>query len=305
MVKFLAKGAIIVKKYLLTLLVILLFSICLSIEMVDDLGRLVSIGGIPERVVVASPAITEYLELLGVSSRIVGVTDWDAFAISNTVDKIGNLVPLNLEKVLSLDPDLVLISGGFQEAEVYKLENIGLKAFTINPNSFEDIYRNLMVLGNIFGIPAKGREVATNFRDGVLDIAKNVYNVPQSERPKVMFVMTAGSLSDIWTCGTGSFVNQAIAYAGGANVGAPYSGNNGWFPVSPEFVLNTQPDVILVPYYYEGGQEEAISHVKTYKPFSDVPAVKNGRVYAISDSLTSYANPRFIDLVRTITEHLY
>ena len=207
--------------------------------------------------------------------------------------------------VLSLEPDLVLISGGIQEVEVEKLERMGVNVFVVNPNSFEDIYRNLTVLGNIFAIPERGRNVAAEFRNGVLEVAKNVYNVPQDERPKVMYVMIAGSVSDIWTCGTGSFVNQAIAYAGGANVAAPYSGNNGWFPVSPEFVLNTQPDVILVPYYYEGGQREAVEMITSYKPIAEVPAVKNGRVYPISDSLTAYANPRFIDLVRTLKEYFY
>ncbi len=293
------------KKLVLVLSVLLAISTVMTIELVDDLGRLVSIDKTPGRVVIASPAITYYLELLDVTHTIVGVTDWDSFALSREVTKIGNLTPLNLEMVLSLEPDLVLISGGIQEVEVEKLERMGVNAFVVNPNSFEDIYRNLTVLGNIFAIPERGRKVATDFRNGVLEVAKDVYNVPQEERPKVMYIMIAGSVSDIWTCGTGSFVNQAIAYAGGANVAAPYSGNNGWFPVSPEFVLNTQPDVILVPYYYEGGQREAVEMITSYKPFAEVPAVKNGRVYPISDSLTAYANPRFIDLVKTLKEYFY
>lgn len=292
------------KKFLIWMLFALIFAVALGIELVDDLGRLVTIEDAPDRVVVASPAITNYLELLGVTSAIVGVTDWDAFAMTNSVEKIGNLVPLNLEMILSLRPDLVLISAGFQEAEVAKLETVGLKVFVVNPNTFEDIHRNLSVLGTVFNVPEKER-IVRDFRNEVLEVAKRSYNMPQDQRPTVMFVMTAGSLSDIWTCGTGSFVNQAIAYAGGANVGAPYSGNNGWFPVSPEFVLKSQPEVILVPYYYEGGQGEAINNITSYKPFGDVPAVKNGRVYAISDALTSYANPRFLELVETLRELFY
>ena len=304
-VKFLAEEVSFLKRFFAVGFMVLFCVLSLAFEIVDDLGRLVAIDNPPDRVVIASPAITRYLEVLGVSSRIVGVTDWDPYALSNEVEKIGNLVPLNLEKILSLGPDLVMISGGFQEAEVAKLEKIGISTFVMNPNSFEDIYRNLMVVGNLFGIPDKGRITATNFRDEVLEIAKDSYNVPQSEKPKVVYIMIVGEVSDIWTCGTGSFVNQAIAYAGGANVGAPYSGNNGWFPVSPEFVLNSQPDIILVPYYYEGGQEEAVKMITSYKPFADLPAVKNNRVYPLYDGLTAYANPDFVDLVKTLKEFFY
>ena len=305
MVKFLAKEVSVLKRALTVGLVVLFAALSAAIDIVDDLGRLVTINEPPERVVVASPAITKYLEVLDLSSRIVGVTDWDPFALSNEVEKIGNLVPLNLEKIISLSPDLVMISGGFQEAEVEKLENIGVNTYVMNPNSFEDIYRNLVVVGNIFGVPERGKTSADDFREEVLAIAKDSHKLSQDEKPRVIYIMIAGEVSDIWTCGTGSFVNQAIAFAGGANVAAPYSGNNGWFPVSPEFVLNSQPEIILVPYYYEGGQEEAVNMIVSYKPFEELPAVKNDRVYPLYDGLTAYANPNFVNLVKTLKEFFF
>ena len=76
------------KKPVLVLSVLLAISTVMTFELVDDLGRLVSIDKTPGRVVIASPAITYYLELLDVTHTIVGVTDWDSFALSREVTKI-------------------------------------------------------------------------------------------------------------------------------------------------------------------------------------------------------------------------
>ena len=293
------------KKALIVSLVLLVGMSVLAISLVDDLGRLVNIENVPMRIVVAAPGVTGYLEALDLDSRIVGVTDWDGYAVDHRVEKIGNLVPLNLEKIMSLEPDLVLLTGGFQEPEVERLEAMELKTFVINPASFEDIVRAINLLGNIFDQGDRGRKVAAEFRERVLEIAKKNYSVPQDKKPLVFYAMTTPEMNEIWTAGTGSYINQAIAYAGGLNVAAPYTGNNGFFPVSPEFVLKTNPDIIVVPYYYEGGQQSVVDTVVNYGPFSDVPAVKSKRVYANSNILTDYANPEYANLVKAFYDFFY
>lgn len=294
------------KKALFSLLFVTILAVVgLSLVIVDDIGRMVEISEAPSRVIVAAPAVTGYLKTLGLQDKIVGVTDWDPYAFESNVEKIGNLVPLNLEKILLLEPDIVFLMGGFQEPEVKKLENIGITAVVINANSIEDIYRDIVLIASIFGINDKGKNIAANFRSRVLQIAKKAYSIPQEKRPKVFLAMVSSEINEIWTCGTGSYLNQIIAYAGGVNVAAPYTGNNGWFPVSPEFVLKTSPDVILVPYYYEGGQEEAVNKILNYKPFASVPAVENKRVYPVDGNLMSYANPDIIILLEQLHQLFY
>ncbi len=50
--------------------------------------------------------------------------------------------------------------------------------------------------------------------------------------------MVQNNVGEMWTAGTGSYINELIAYAGGLNLAAPYSGNNGFFQIGPpEFVV--------------------------------------------------------------------
>ena len=288
------------KKILCIIAVLSMSFALLGTTFVDDLGRLVTLDSTPERIVVAAPAVTGFIGFLGETRKIVGVTDWDDLAGREGIEKIGNVIPLNLEKILSLEPDIVFLTGGFQEPEVSKLEKIGISAFAVNPTSFEKIYRSITIIGTMLGIPERSRSLSEEFRNAVLDIARETFAIPMEKKPRVIYTMISGEVTDIWTCGTGSFLNQAIAYAGALNVAAPYTGNDGWFPVGPEFVVNSNPDIILVPYYYEGGQEEAVSMIKNYRPFSSVAAVKNDRVYPIDGNLVAHAGPSFLEIVATL-----
>ncbi|MBO8165691.1 MAG: ABC transporter substrate-binding protein [Kosmotoga sp.] len=290
----------------LLFLAFLMIGVALSaMSIIDDLGRYIEIEKQPERVIVAAPAVTGFLVYLGLEGKIVGVTNWDSFASSHEVEKIGNLIPLNIEKILSLNPDIVFLTGGFQEPEIPKLEQFGIKAVVINPNTFEEVFRDISLIAAIFGEEKRGGKLAYEFRNKVLDIAKKTFSIPQDKKPKVFYAMVTSDIKEIWTCGTGSFLNQAISYAGGVNVAAPYTGNNGWFPVSPEFVLKTQPEIILVPYYYPGGDTEAVNKIMNYAPFKGLPAVKEGKVYAIDGNLFAYANPDLIKIIEKLYNLFY
>ncbi|OAA31260.1 iron ABC transporter substrate-binding protein [Kosmotoga arenicorallina S304] len=276
-----------------------------AISVIDDLGRYIEIDNPPERVIIAAPGVTGFFTYLGLENKIVGVTDWDSFALSHEVEKIGNLIPLNIEKIISLNPDIVFLTGGFQESEIPKLEQFNIKAVVINPNTFEEVFRDISLIAAIFSEEKRGSELANEFRKKILEIAKKTFSIPLDKKPRVFYAMITGDVKEIWTCGTGSFLNQAITYAGGVNVAAPYTGNNGWFPVSPEFVLDTQPEIILVPFYYDGGDVEVVNKIMEYAPFKELPAIKDGRVYAVDGNLFAYANPDFIKIIENLYSIFY
>ncbi len=293
------------KKSLSVLILVLVALTAFSFVIVDDMGRMVNIESVPERVLVAAPAITEFLVILECSDKIVGLTDWDPYAATSGIETIGNLTPLNLEKIVSLEPDIVFLSAGFQAPEVVKLDEIGITAFVVNPNSFNEISQSIVNVSIIMDKFEKGKEIKEKFESDVLKIAKNTSTLPMDEKKTVFYGMFSNDMSQIWTSGTGSFLNEALIYAGGVNVTAPYSGNNGWFPVGPEFIYVNDPDIIFVPYYYEGGQQEAINTVMNYGAFKDLKAIKNESVVPVPNYLTDYANPNYANLVKYFNENIY
>lgn len=291
-------------KKLLFLLLLLLFTVAsFSFSVVDDLGRVVEIETVPQRIVVAAPAFTDYLVKLGCADKIIGVTDYDMF----DAEKIGQMTPLNIEKIISIKPDLIIVAGGFQAAETYKLEKFGLTVICLNPNTMDAIFRTTTFLATIFDVTDKGEEVVADAQNRMLSVSRDkAYKIPLDERKEVFYAMISGNeVKDLWTCGQGSFLNEVISLAGGVNITGNYSGSNGWLPLSVEFVASKNPDTILVPAYYEGGEAAAETTIKAFSPWKDINAVKNGEIYGIDGNKASYANLQLIDLIEQIYEVLY
>ncbi|HEY8541575.1 MAG TPA: ABC transporter substrate-binding protein, partial [Pseudothermotoga sp.] len=120
---------------ILMITVLTFLAVSYPLTIFDDAARVVTITKEPQRIVSVAPLATKYLQYLGVESKVVGVTDWDDFE----AEKIGNMVPLNVEKILSLKPDIVFASGDFQFPEVAKLEEQKITTVVLNPNTIEQI----------------------------------------------------------------------------------------------------------------------------------------------------------------------
>ncbi len=278
----------------LSLLAVSIFASYYPITLVDDAGHVVTITSTPMRVIDAAPSVTDFLLKLGYSNRIVGVTQYDSYT---KAENIGLLYPLDLEKILSLKPDIVFLFGGFQLPQYARLEKLGITAFVLNANSLNGVYRDVMDVATIMGDPQKGYELVSKLQGIESKIENSAYTIPLDQRPTV-FYGTPGK--EIWTAGMGSYFNELISLAGGVNITGNYAGPNGWLPVSPEFVVAKNPDIILVPYYTPGGEQAAIKQFETYPPFANLTAVKEGHVYAIDGNIASQPNTQLIDLLQQL-----
>jgi iron complex transport system substrate-binding protein len=288
MKKFLLVGA------MLVLVLTMLFALQYPLTLVDDAGHVVTFNSAPQRIVSAAPSITDFLLKLGYSHNLVGVTKYDSYTKATN---IGLLYPLNVEKILSLKPDVVFMFGGFQLSQYQRLTKVGIKAFVLNANDLDEVYRDVMDVATIMGKPEKGEKLVSSLREKALKISKEAYNIPIDKRPKV-FYGTPGK--QIWTAGMGSFLNQIISLAGGVNVAGNYAGPNGWLPVSPEFVVSQNPDIILVPYYVSNGQKAAVKAFESYPAFKDLKAVKEGHVYAVDGNVVSQPNTKLVELLEEL-----
>ncbi len=264
------------------------------LTVVDDVGNAVTFGSAPERVVDAAPSVTDFMIKLGYSDRVVGVTKFDSYAMATD---IGLLYPLNLEKIISLKPDLVLLFGGFQLQEYDRLARLGLKTFVLNADSLEGVYRDIVNVAIVMGDPQRGKNLVESLKKRVDKVALEAYNIPMDKRPTVFYGEPG---NEIWTAGTGSLLNQVISLAGGMNVAGSFPGPNGWLPVGPEFVVSRDPDIVLTPYYTPEGATAAVKAFKEYPAFKDLRAVKEGRVYAIDGNITSEPNTKIVDILEQL-----
>ncbi len=292
------------RNFLIVLMVaVSVLALAYPITVVDDAGRLVTITSQPHRVVSAAPLATKFLEYLGVESKIVGVTKWDDFQ----AEKIGDMVPLNIEKILSLKPDIVFLSGGFQLPEVSKLDEQKITTIVLNPNTVQQIINDLVLVGIVFDKADEARKLAAQLNNFYISIAKKAYTIPLENRVKVVYLLDVPGpeIRDIWTCGQGSYLNDIITLAGGVNIAAPYTGANGWLTVSIEFIAAQNPDVIIVANYVPGAEEQVKQKLLQNSLFKNINAVKKNRIYVYDGNLLSLAVPQLISFVEKFYNDFY
>jgi len=273
------------------------------ITVVDDAGRTVTITQRPQRVICAAPSTTKFLQYLGLEDKIIAVTNWDDFE----AERIGDLFPINLEKIVSLNPDLIFTFGGFQLPEVVKLEQHGLTTVVLNANSVQQILNDLVLVGTIMGIPEKAKQLANQLQERYLNIAKKAYNIPFDKRVKVVFLMDipGPDVREVWTCGQGSYLNDLITLAGGANIAAFFTGPNGFLPISLEYIVSQNPDVLIVTSYVPNSEEQIKEKISNHPILKSLKAVKNKRIYVYDNYLLSLPAPQLVEYIEKFYNDFY
>lgn len=180
------------------------------------------------------PSVTELIHSVGASERIVGVTLNDDYPDSiKDLPKVGDQT-IDLEKVLSLEPDLVIFDSNFNK-DKQALEKLGLKTLELRCERLQDVPIALTKLGHALGVPERGEAEARAFREGLAKIQP-------LNLDKTLFVEVWGS--PLMTVGSQTLVNDLLSLSGLKN---SYADQEGYFQVDPEDVLSRNPDIIVVP----------------------------------------------------------
>ena len=116
----------------------------------DDLGRLVAINGTPQRIVSLAPSNTEILFALGLGDKVVGVTDWcDYPPEALEKEKVGGYDTPDIEKIVALNPDLILVAYGTTMDVINSLVGLGLTVFGIKTTDLDDLLDDIRRIGEI------------------------------------------------------------------------------------------------------------------------------------------------------------
>lgn len=206
----------------------------------DDLGRAVRVEGEPARIVSLAPSLTEMLFALGAGARVAGVTsycDYPAEARRKTV--VGDLLAPDIERIVSLRPDLVLISvEGNSQRTFAALEQLGVRIFVSNPRDVAGVFKSLRDIGALIGQEGRASALVDSLRRAEARLRKD----RPTGKPAVLMLL---SLQPLMAAGGSTFINEVITLAGGRNAAAALRGN---YPtLNREILLRLDPDLILYP----------------------------------------------------------
>ncbi len=254
----------------------------------DQFGRPLTLQRQPERIISGSPGNTEILFALGLGDRVVGVTDWcDYPPEAKDKPKIGNISPLNLEKVISLRPDLLLACNLNGKEPVETLTELGVPTFVLNPISFSDIIEAVRLVGLITAAEAEAEKLAKKLEATIEAVTRK--KAPSNKKLKV-FIAIGSDLQDLWTAGDGTFLDEAARLLGWENIAGELGFS--WGQVSMEYILKMNPDLILTELAPEVFQKDPF--------FGRLAAPRKKQVYQIDVNTFSRPGPRLIEALKDL-----
>ena len=253
----------------------------------DSLGRKVTLNKLPSRIIPLAPSLTEILYYLGLGDRVVGVTDFSYYP-PEALEKprVGTYIKLNIEKMISLSPDLVLgTKDGNNPGIVDLLEQAGIQSYIVNPRNIREVIDTIPEIGRLCGVSRRADKSAQQLRARLERVIKTVES---KEKPLVFLQI---NLQPIMTVNKKTFHHDLITLAGGRNMtGDEYI----TYPrISLEEVIKKNPDIIIISSMERGGRFEKAR--QEWLKWTSIPAVKNNRVHLIDSDLIDRPSPRIID----------
>lgn len=265
-----------------------------SLKFEDSYHREISIDKIPSRVVSIAPNITEIIFALGKDEVLVGRTEYCDYPVeAGRIASIGSITEPNIEKIVELNPDIVIASSHFQKETLKKLENLGLKVIIFKEEeSFNGLYQLIGQVGRLLGAEGKAAQLVSDLQKKVFDITGKVANF---SKPKVYYIVFYGD-GAFFTAGKDTFIGNMLEMAGGVNGAAD---SKGW-QYSIEKIVEKNPEILICSKYYHS------KDIITKTPgFKDLKAVKEGRLLEIDHNLLDRQGPRLAEGLETLARLLH
>lgn len=305
-------------KIILVLLIILLIFGCIAPEkksaktyvyeyddkvtVVDDFGFNVTVKKYPKRIVSLAPSNTEILFALGLGDRVVGVTDYCNYPPEvikkrerGEIQSIGGYTTVDVEKVIALNPDLVIASYGNGIQVVNAIKKFGIPVICLNPRNLEDIMRDIYIIGKVCNAEENATKLIEFMKNKINNIKNKIKNI--KTRPRVIHIIWN---DPIWVSGNNTFIDEIIELAGGENA-IKYEG---WVVISLEDLLRLNPDIIIVSSGTGMSKGRNILYEWVIK-IRDLKAVKNNRVYVIDVDIISRPSYRLVYALEQLARFIH
>ena len=246
-----------------------------------------------ERIISLAPALTDEICLLNVPEKLVGCTVYcKPYGIAEEIERVGTIIEINIEKIVSLKPDLVLASNLTDAKAVAKLKSLGINTVSWPlVKNYEELCKKFLELGKLVGKKDEAEKIVKDSKEKVGMIRKKV-----KKGLKTTVFVELGS-KPLFALTSNSFGNDFIKFAGGVNIAGDLK--IGYY--SREEVFKNDPDVIIISDMGIAGHEEK----KAWEQHKVLKAVKNKRVHVIDAyALCSPTPVSFVDTLEKIVKLL-
>ncbi len=251
----------------------------------DMTGTAVSLDEPAEEVVVLDASSAQVFWEIGAEDRVTGmpVEDFTAYLDGSATRRdVTDGQQVLAERVVELDPDLVVAPNYLGEGTVAQLRGAGLAVYQFPlEDSFEAVYAKTELYGHLVGECGAANETVAETRAAVEAVRERVDG---RERPRVLYYFFG------FAAGEETFIHDLVEAAGGRNVAAA-AGVTGYVELSGEVVLEEDPEWIVAPSH--AGLPEG-------DPFASTTAVRTNQTLVVDENLVSQAGPRVVEPLETM-----
>jgi len=266
----------------------------------DDLGFEFRTGDPPRRIVSLAPNITEILFALGLEDRVAGVTrfcDFPPAAAGKA--KVGGLSDLDLEKIRSLEPDLILAFRGNPLEAVKKIRELRLPVFVLDEGV--KLEHLLGMITRIGAVTRREAEAAALVRRLDLEMEELRRRLEKAAAKPRVFLLLPGE--GLWTCGAESYVHDLLERAGAANIAAGIP--RPWAPFSREALLAEDPEVLIVLAGSQQDFETSAGRLRADARLRRLQALRHERLVRLDENKASRFGPRLIEACSDLARALH
>ncbi|MBQ3726471.1 MAG: ABC transporter substrate-binding protein [Selenomonadaceae bacterium] len=271
----------------------------------DDLGRKISLDKKPERIVVTSAGFLEPLHAVG--AEIVGrpdsknkMPDW-----AKDLASVGAVYQIDVERLLSCAPDLVIINKGMNEKLLPVLEENKIPALVVELKTYDDVKRGLKIFSAVSGDTEAGEKII-RYMDA--EIKSVLDKMPKENLRVAILHSTAQGLSVQLD---GSIASSIVKMFGWENVAAgmtPLEKNPDAAPYSMETLAEQNPEIIFVTSMGDADEIKSnmLKAIAANDAWQAIGAVKNNRLYFLPQDLFLLSpGLRYPDAVRTMAKLIH
>lgn len=246
-----------------------------------------------KRVVSLVPWVTKTFYLMGEQDKLVGCTSYCNVEPVDNITVVASAMSVNLEKAISLKPDLVIASSLIKPETIDNLRKLGIKViFQPYPKNFDEICRYFVQIGETIGRAAKANEIV---KEQKLRLEKVKAKVPKNSSPEILIQIGAKPL---FCAVPDTFMDDFITFSGGKNIASEIKSGG----IVREFVIKENPDVIFIVTMGIVAEEEKTEWLK----YSSLSAAKNRKVFILDADKTCSPTPiLFVDALEEMIGLIY
>ena len=266
----------------------------------DDLGFPYNAAVPPQRIISLAPNITEILFALDLGEKVVGVTrycDFPEEAVNK--EKIGGMIDPNPEKIIALNPDLIIGFRGNPLRIFERLRNLDLPVFVLDTGTtIDSIFPLIKKIGTVTREEHKAELFVRSLRARYEKILSSLQNA--RHEPKVFLSLHGTGL---WTCGQESFLNDLIKKARGVNIAGHIPRK--WLLYNQEQLIHENPEVIVILSKSKEDFIKAKNWMRNEAHLEGTQAVNSDSIFFLDENLASRQGPRLIQALEEISRLLH